>query len=549
MSELGIEKTDKMRKKIWTLLIGTVLTLGALVLYAANSDEPRAPVAINRDKSDLDRTGANGVITSYADVLEQVTPAVVSITVERKQVFSPRSQRQYRSQQEFYEDFLRRFYGLPMPEREEPEEPEDSIERFIPEGSGSGFIVSADGYILTNNHVVRAGRWADDSFDNKRVKVNLIDGREFEAEIIGTDPQTDLAVLKVDADKLPAVTFGDSDKLRVGDITFAIGNPLSIGLTVSQGIVSANNRTDLGIIDRGLYQSGADLRSAPAIESFIQTDAAINMGNSGGALVDAQGRVIGINTAISSIGGGSIGIGFAIPSNVAERVLQELVTGGSVRRGFIGVGLAEVTPGMAKSYELESAKGVLIDSVQPGLPGERAGLKRGDIVLSVDGERVDGVRDMIYLISIRPPGSTVTLEVFRWGERLDIAVVLGERSKLIAEGGYLDPEEASPDGVDSGESSSARANELVAGVTVRPLNDDLRQELGLDDSMTALYVVSVEPNDKLETTLQRGMVILEINNKRVSTLKEARRALKTNGRNVLYVMVEGRETYQWLIAE
>ena len=310
---------------------------------AGGQDTPAYPEpSLQVDTSALPRAATTPVY-SYADMLEKVTPAVVSVAVERRVSASePERARGDMSRDEMMEELLRRFFGQPPEEREAPRKPDGGPEVFRREGQGSGFIVSPEGYILTNDHVVRGrggvrGKPVD--FDDLRIIVQLDDGREFRAEVVGTDPQTDLAVLKVDGSDLPVATLGDSGGLRVGDITFAIGNPLGVGLTVSQGIVSALNRTDLGIIDRGLMQSGADLSLLPPIENFIQTDAAINMGNSGGPLIDAQGRVIGINSAISSITGGSIGIGFAIPINLAERVLQQLIRGDELSRGFIGVSL------------------------------------------------------------------------------------------------------------------------------------------------------------------------------------------------------------------
>ena len=350
-------------------IITAAVALGTLALWAANPSAPaREPVDVKRDTSPLNRENS-AVFTSYAPVLDRATPAVVSITVERKLTQRMRG----RSRNDMLEELMRRMWGLP-PRREErreaPQEPEDR-ERFVPEGMGSGFIVSPDGYVLTNNHVVRgqSDSTDDEAFDVKRITVSTKDGRQFEAEVVGTDPSTDLAVLKVDADGLPFVTLGDSTQIAVGDIVFAIGNPLRVGLTVSQGIVSAVNRTDLGIIDQSLMRGGANFAESPPIESFIQTDAAINLGNSGGPLLDAQGRVIGINSAISSIGGGSIGIGFAIPINLAEQVMQSIVTGGDVRRGFIGVGLESLTLEKARAFGLDRVKGAIVNDVQKGQIG------------------------------------------------------------------------------------------------------------------------------------------------------------------------------------
>ncbi len=426
----------------------TALALASVSLVAvasqkqsqAESSTQTEAIDYARDMEPLDRSGSSGYVTSYADMLEQVTPAVVSVAVERKASYRPSMRSSEDMQRRMLEDMLRRFYGQEfedrLPERNREPDPQQQ-DRYRLEGTGSGFIISADGYILTNNHVVEGDSGYDQDEDSEvvRITVQLTDGREYEAEVVGTDPTTDIAVLKVEAEGLPALSLGDSSQMKVGDIVFAVGNPLRIGQTVSIGIVSAVNRTDLGIIDQGLRRRGAQGQQ-PAIENFIQTDAAINMGNSGGPLVDAQGRVIGINSAISSIGGGSIGIGFAVPINLAERTMQMLVGGGKLSRGFIGVELGPLDAEQARAFGLDSTKGVIVQGVTEGLPADAAGVQRGDVILSVDGERVDSVRDMVYLISTRSPGVEVVLEVFRFGETMELTVALGDRTKLLAGGGF-----------------------------------------------------------------------------------------------------------------
>lgn len=497
------------------------------------------PVAVHRDLSALDREAA-APIYSYASMLETVTPAVVSISVERRtSAASPMRQG------DPGEDMLRRFFNLP-PQRSQPQPADPQRERFEPEGQGSGFIVSTDGYILTNNHVVEGRHGMLDNAKNvevRRIRVQLKDGREFPAEIVGTDPQTDLAVLKIEADDLPVVVLGNSDDLRVGDITFAVGNPLGVGLTVSQGIVSALNRTDLGIIDRSLFESGMDMNLLPAIENFIQTDAAINMGNSGGPLLDARGRVIGINSAISSISGGSIGIGFAIPVNIAEQVMQAIVSGEGIQRGFIGVQLEPLDADKARAFGIDTTKGAIVNSVTPGLPGEQAGLQQGDIVVAVDGERVDTVRDMIYLISSRHPGQTVILEVFRWGEYLELPVTLGDRLALL--GG--EEAVAANGSAEAGSGPSTKNNELFPGIRVRPLDESIRNQIGMDDKRDGLVVLSVDTSEQFTTNLESGMIVLTINGQPASDLERAREALKMPGSNALLVWTPQGESFFWLM--
>lgn len=522
-------------------------------LAGAQDAEDRPDPTLIIDPSPLPREGT--MVYSYADMLEQVTPAVASIAVERRvnQVSGPAQQQAPMTREEMMEELFRRFFGRPWPgpspaprERspdDKVQQEPDAPERFRMEGQGSGFVVSPEGYVLTNNHVIR-GRMAmqgeDDDFDDLRIIVALSDGREFTAEVVGTDPQTDLAVLKIDGEDLPVVTLGDSAKLRVGDITFAVGNPLGVGLTVSQGIVSALNRTDLGIIDRGLMQSGADLNLLPPIENFIQTDAAINMGNSGGVLVDAKGRVIGINSAISSFTGGSIGIGFAIPINLAERVMAQIIRGEELSRGFIGVSLEPMDRDKARAFGVSSTRGVIINGVSEGLPADKAGLQPGDVVLAVDGEQVDSVRDMIFLISSRLPGTEVALEVVRWGERMQINVTLGDRVELLGESASMRT------GSTDGQLPNGQF-ELTDGLLVRSPNRNKRETLGLSSEEFVLEVVEIRRADGIRTNLAEGLVIIEINGRRIQDLASARDALRRPGNNAIFAINdEGRRAFYWL---
>src|SRR5207245_6393607 len=274
---------------------------------------------------------------------------------------------------------------------------------------GSGVIVSASGYVLTNHHVVEA---ADE------IEVALTDGKRLLAKVVGNDPETDLAVLRLDAENLPAISFGSSDALRVGDVVLAIGNPFGVGQTVTSGIISALGRTGLGI---------------STFENFVQTDAAINPGNSGGALVDAAGNLIGINTAIFTRAGGSavgsMGIGFAIPVSTAKMVLEQIVRSGSVTRGWIGVEVQELTPPVAESFKLAGTRGALIAGVLRGGPADKAGLKPGDVLLEVQGKPVADPAAMLNLIAALPPGSPATMKVKRQGQDVDASVTVGRRPK------------------------------------------------------------------------------------------------------------------------
>lgn len=491
------------------------LTTAAAVLagLAANNliaQDALPPVALKRDATPLERNGPR--IVSFADVLENVTPAVVSVHS------SFHAERSNRDQQ--MENMLRRYYGLP------DAAPEDTV---IQQGLGSGFIVTADGYVLTNNHVIagRRGVQADD------IVVQLEDGREFDAVVVGSDPNSDVAVLKIDAkdEKLPFLPVGDSSQLRVGDIVFAVGNPLSVGMTVTQGIVSALERTELGIYGN---------RRGPGMESFIQTDAAINMGNSGGPLIDAQGRVIGINSAIASPTGGSIGIGFAIPINLAAQIMDSLVTDGQIRRGFIGVELAPLDRQLAEAFGLDSSRGALINRVNPGLPGDQAGLQHGDVVVGVDGQNVDSVRELIYLISTRPPESTVMLSIVRDKAKQDVKVTLGDRDSLM--GGMPLPARERPP-----EPEPTQYQVLAKGLEVSPLTDELRAQYSIPAEVQGIVITEVGEGPGREA-FAPGQVIESINGKAVTNAESGRQALKP-GANRLYVYVDEYHRYVPLIIE
>lgn len=488
--------------------------LTSLLVFAALAGNPacaaeegegkREALELTRDTTALDRKGDDRTV-SYADILEPVTPAVVSVYTKRVIDNDPR--------REALEEMLRRYFGAPP--REESSEPQN--EEPVPSGLGSGFIVSENGYILTNNHVVRGM----ENTDPDEITVKLRDGREFEAELVGADRETDVALLKIDAENLPFLILGDSEKLRVGDIVFAIGNPLGIGLTVTQGIVSAKERTDLDILPGGY-------------ESFIQTDAAINRGNSGGPLVDGRGRVVGINSAIlSNFAGGNIGLGFAIPVDLAAGIAEALAAGEEVRRGFIGIVPGPLDRNLANAFGLDSTKGAMVNRVTPGLPADAAGLRHGDVILTINGTQVDSVGDLIYLISSLKPESTAVLGIVRNGERENIDVVLGDRADLI----------------DSalGNNTSRAPRSPLEGVTLRPATASLRAEYNLPDDVEGLVVTEVDGASPYARKLPPGAVLLEVNGQKPDSVKALREVLKgPDELNTLYVYFDGRYTYTTL---
>ncbi|HEU4459307.1 MAG TPA: trypsin-like peptidase domain-containing protein [Methylibium sp.] len=339
---------------------------------------PSEPVATN--------PGGAGVVTgaaSYAAAAKRAAPAVVSIVTSKSA-----SSRHPRGD----DPWFRYFFGEQSPS---------------PGGIGSGVIVSANGYVLTNNHVI-------DGMDG--IEVALSDGRRAKAEVIGADPEADLAVLRIALDKLPVVAFGDSDALQVGDVVLAIGNPFGVGQTVTAGIVSALGRNSLGI---------------NTFENFIQTDAAINPGNSGGALVDAAGSLMGVNTAIYSRSGGNLGIGFAIPATTARQVMDALIRDGQVTRGWIGVEPRELTPEIAETFKLPATRGVLITGVLQGGPAGEAGLKPGDVVQRVGEERVDNTAQLLNAVAALKPKSKASLGVQRGERELELEVLVAQRPKQL----------------------------------------------------------------------------------------------------------------------
>jgi serine protease Do/serine protease DegQ len=430
-----------------------------------------SPPAVRIDVSPLEVGTEPARLRSYADVIEPALKAVVS-------VYSTRIVRE----QMAINPLFRQYFG-DLPERESRQE-----------GLGSGVIVSPDGYILTNNHVIEG---ADE------LKVTLADDRDFPARIVGTDPKTDVAVLKIEAEGLPVLTLADSDRVRVGDIAFAVGNPLGVGQTVTMGIVSAKGRSRLGLLER-----------VSGYEDFIQTDAAINMGNSGGALIDARGRLIGVNSAIISPSRGNIGIGFAIPVNLARFIMNSLVETGAVARGYLGVTSDTLTAELAEQLGLaRGTRGVIITEIDAASPAEAAGLRRADVIVALNGQNVLTWEDLRVLVAQSLPDSKVSLKVLRDGKARSVDVELGR---------VID----NPD-------------ELVAGVEAAPLTPEVRRRLGLNDSRIAgLVVTRVSEDSPHRGRLAEGMVILEINRAPVPDLAAGRERIRS-GRNLLAVF-DGR---------
>lgn len=460
-----------MNKKLFSVFAVVVASTFALVSgaqLAVDREKPRLRV----DPAPVSE--ASGLVVSYADMIEPVQKAVVS-------VYSTKIVRERLQMNPFF----REFFGDRMPERESEQR-----------GMGSGVIVTADGYIITNNHVIEG---ADE------LKVLLPDEREFKASVVGADPKTDIAIIKIEAVDLPTVVLADSDRLRVGDVVFAVGNPLGVGQTVTMGIVSAKGRS-VGILD-----------SVAGYEDFIQTDASINQGNSGGALVDARGRLIGINSAIISPNRGSIGIGFAVPVNLAANIMRSLMETGKVSRGYLGVAVDPITSELTEVLGLEKkTRGVMVTLVTEGSPAQKAGLQRSDAILAIDHRPVASLQDLRLYVSQLAPGTEVAIKIVRDGQPLTLAVTLG-----------------------SLEEDQAGTNELLPGVQVARLTEEMRTQFSIPGSIDGLVVTEVEPRSPYADRFAPDMLILEINREPVTSVASARAALRPSSRNLIYIYFRG----------
>lgn len=427
---------------------------------------------------------------TYSPAIKKAAPSVVYIstskTMKASQINGP----------QFDDSFLRRFFGDRLPQM--PQTPEGPTRS----GLGSGVIVSRDGYILTNNHVVEN---ADE------VKVRLADDKkEYTAEVVGTDPATDIAVLKIDAEDLPAITLGNSDRLEVGDVALAIGNPFGVGQTVTMGIVSATRRGDLGIVN---------------YEDFIQTDASINPGNSGGALVDAGGRLVGINTAIISRTGGNNGVGLAVPMNLARSVMEQIISDGSVSRGYLGVMIQDVTPELADALNLDTDRGALVGEVTEDSAADKAGLKPYDLIVEVAGKKVENRRELSLLVAQQRPGQKVNLRVVRDGKEKTLRAELGKR-----------PGDLSVASVDRG----SQGSKALSGLQLKDLDRETRRRFDVPEDVDGAVVSQVVPGSAAARAgLRPGDVIHEIDRQPVKDAAEAEDRLADKDANVLRIWSRG----------
>jgi serine protease Do len=470
------------------------LVFAALVILVLGVSWP--VFAVDSNSSPIDALRQMG--KAFAKISEKASPAVVGIEAEKsvKQQESP-SMRESPfggPTDPFDEDFFNYFfYGRPRQRRQQQQQkPRQSIR-------GSGFLISPDGYILTNNHVVDGA---------EKVTVKIGENTEFKAKVIGTDPDSDVAVIKIETSNQPYLEFADSDTLEVGEWVIAIGNPLGLSHTVTAGIVSAKGRS------MGLNR----------YEDFIQTDAAINFGNSGGPLLNLDGKVVGINAAIVSSTGGNIGIGMAIPINMAKNVYSQLMSKGTVERGFLGVVIQDLNGGLAKSFNLKETKGVLISEVAKGLAAEKAGIKAGDVVVEIDGQNVDRINELQNRIGMKKPGAKVQMVVLRDGSRREFTVELAEKpaKEKVALG------------------KSQTMEDL--GLAVQNLTDDLVERLGYE-GLSGVVVTQVEAGLLAELSgISQGTLIMEVDRKPVKNTKEFGEAIEgaaKNGTILLLIRDEG----------
>ncbi len=462
------------------------LALLAPLAFAALAFAENKLPEITVDAAPLVRTPEN----SFAPIMDKVAPSVVTISISKNVRVGGRG---LGGGNPLMDDpFFRKFFGIPEDEQGGRDSGRDSgkgRKRPMPVGLGSGVIVSKDGYIITNHHVVEQ---ADE------ITVTLADGKtELKAKKIGTDAGSDIAVIKVELQNLRPITFADSDQIKVGDNVLAVGNPFALRQTVTKGIISAVGRNQTGISEFG---------------NFIQTDASINPGNSGGALVDVLGRLVGINSAIFSQSGGNMGIGFAVPSNQARSVMESLIKHGKVQRGFLGIQMQELDDKLAKEFKAPNKDGILVGDVVPGGGAEKAGVKPGDVIVEMDGHRADDIAAFRNSVANMMPGTKVELKIFRNGKPQSITVTLVERpSAGVALG---TPSAPSP--------APVKVPDVLDGVTVADINPEFRKRFGIGDEVKGALVTQVNPDSACaDADVRAGDVIVDIDGKKVASADEA----------------------------
>ena len=468
-----------------------VLALIAAVLLAVGLQVTGIATAKDKLVSKESTNLLGRLSDAFAEVAEAARPAVVNISTTSTVTMEDNPFGNM-----FNDPFFRHFFGDQFGNPGQKRKYKSSA-------LGSGVIVSDDGYILTNNHVVKG---ADE------IKVILYDKREFKGKVVGTDPRTDLAVVKIDARNLPTLSLGDSGNLKTGDLVLAIGNPFGLNQTITMGIVSAVGRSNIGLAD---------------YEDFIQTDAAINPGNSGGALVNTSGKLVGINTAIYSTSGGYMGIGFAIPSDMAKAVMDNIIKHGKVIRGWLGVSIQDLTPDLAKSLDIKETAGALVSGVEKDSPADKAGLKRGDLITGIDTKEVDDSTGLRNMIASTAPGTKIDVKIIRDGKMQTETVVLGEYKEHAVV-------------------KKTEYDNALKGISVQDLTPGLRDKLGLPENVKGVVVTGVSPELAGQRLLQPNDVIEEVNRTTIQNVQDYDQAASRIGAKdtvLLLIYREGGSVY------
>ncbi len=462
----------------------TVFSLGLALLL--NIASPAASLAAGQKISEQSVESLTKIGKAMAEISAAVKPAIVNISTMRTVKITGGAD-------PFFDDpFFRRFFGDRYGRQKQPREHKSGA-------MGSGVIVSSDGFIITNYHVVK---------DAEEIKVLLSDKREFSGKVIGSDPKTEISVVKIEANGLPTLKWGDSDALEVGAMVLAVGNPFGLNQTVTMGIVSAVGRANVGIAD---------------YEDFIQTDAAINPGNSGGALVNVRGELVGINTAIFSTSGGYQGIGFAIPSNMVKSIMDSLVKKGKVIRGWLGVSIQSITPELAKQFNLKGEKGVLVSDVSENGPAEKAGLKRGDIIVEYDGKNTDDPNQFRNMVANTSPGEEHSLKVLRNEEVLTLKVIIGELPS------------------DLQQAQTGTYENALTGVNVLDITPEISRKMNIPTRVEGVVVSDIAEDSPASGVLTAGDVIQEINRKKIGGVKDYIGVVSKIGKdqNILLLVYRG----------
>ncbi|MGC1456565.1 MAG: DegQ family serine endoprotease [Nitrospirota bacterium] len=492
-----------INKKRFTLSLLFILVLGVFVgLVLSSRLQITNPLPAKSQISSKSVDILTQLSEAQSEVAAVATPSVVNISTTR--MIKSRDEMPL----DLFEDpFFRRFFGDQVPHPNLPKE-------YKEQSLGSGVIVSEEGYIVTNNHVIEKAQ---------EIKVLLSNKKDYKAKLIGADPKTDIAVIKIDVKGLTPLPWGDSNKLNVGEIVFAIGNPFGLNQTVTMGVISAVGRANVGIAD---------------YEDFIQTDAAINPGNSGGALINARGELIGINTAILSRTGGYQGIGFAVPSSMAKQVMDSLLKYKKVVRGWLGVSIQEVTSDLAEEFGVKDLKGALVSGVMKGSPAEKAGIRQGDVILQYNGKLVEDTGHLRNMVSQTPIDTKVKVKLLRNKKEVVVEVAVVELPKKLAESSSQENE--------PGDSSDEESNAL-AGLVVHELTPDLARTFGFEENEKGVVVVKIDSGSKLfEAGIRPGDIILQINQNNIESLKDYKKIaskIKAKDRLLLLVRRKGQDLF------